>query len=113
MSTLLRGRRELGELDASLPRFSVRTMDEVVADNAQGQRFTSLLVGSFATLAVGVAGALAAGRVVASLLHEVKPGDLPVLLLTAGLLIAVALAASWLPARRAANLDPMTALRYE
>ena len=159
-------RRELAKLDASLPLFSVRTMDEVVADNAQGQRFISLLVGSFAALAAllaavgiygvlsyavtqrtreigirmslgasrrqvlgevlgqgarlalaglaaGVAGALAAGRVVASLLHEVKPGDLPVLLLTAGLLMAVALAASWLPARRAAKLDPMTALRYE
>ncbi len=64
-------------------------------------------------LAAGIAGAFAVGRVLASLLHEVKPGDPVIFLATAGLLAAVALIACYLPARRAARLDPMTALRYE
>jgi putative ABC transport system permease protein len=159
-------RRVLAELDGSLPLFSVRSMDQVIADHAQGQQFLSLLVGSFAGLAVllaavgiygllsylvtertreigirmslgasrarvlrevigegvrlavvgfaaGMAGALAAGRVLASLLHEVKPGDPAIFAATAGFLAVVALAACYLPARRAARLDPMTALRYE
>jgi ABC-type antimicrobial peptide transport system permease subunit len=64
-------------------------------------------------LIVGIAGAFAAGRVLASLLHEVKPGDPVIFVATAGLLAAVALVACFLPARRAARLDPMVALRYE
>ena len=40
------------QIDASLPLFSVRTMDQVIGENAQGQQFLSLLVGSFAGLAV-------------------------------------------------------------
>jgi len=64
-------------------------------------------------LAVGIAGAFAAGRVLASLLSEVKPGDPLIFVATAGLLGVVALIACYLPARRAARLDPMTALRYE
>jgi putative ABC transport system permease protein len=159
-------RRALAQTDASLPLFSVRTMDQVIGENAQGEQFLSLLVGSFAGLAVllaavgiygvlsyvvtertreigirislgagrgrvlgqvilegkrlavagfavGIAGALAAGRVLASLLHEVKPGDPAIFAVTAGFLALVALLACYIPARRAARLDPMTALRYE
>jgi len=62
---------------------------------------------------IGVAGAFAAGRVLASMLHEDKPGDPVVFVVTAGLLAVVALAACYLPARRAARLDPMVALREE
>jgi ABC-type antimicrobial peptide transport system permease subunit len=64
-------------------------------------------------LAVGIAGAFAVGRILASLLHEVKPADPVIFLATAGLLAVVALIACYLPARRAARLDPMIALRYE
>jgi putative ABC transport system permease protein len=159
-------RRALEQIDSSLPLYSIRSMDEVVAGQAQGQQFLSLLVGSFAGLAAllaaigiygvlsylvtqrtreigirmslgatrdrvlgevlregmwlalvgiaaGIAGAFAAGRVLASLLYEVKPGDPLIFIVTAGLLAAVALIACYLPARRAARLDPMTALRYE
>lgn len=49
----------------------------------------------------------------ASLLHEVAPRDPGVLIATTALLATIALAACWLPARRAARLDPMSALRHE
>jgi putative ABC transport system permease protein len=64
-------------------------------------------------LAAGIAGAFAAGRILANLLYEVKPGDPVIFIATAGLLAAVALVACYLPARRAARLEPMNALRYE
>jgi putative ABC transport system permease protein len=159
-------RRTVGQLDSSLPLFSVRTMDDVIDEQARGERFLSGLVGSFASLAVllaaigiygvlsyavtartreigirlslgasqgrvlwgvlgegmrlavigfitGAAGAFAGGRLLSSLLHEVKPGDPMVFLATASFLGAVALMACYLPARRAARLDPMVALREE
>ncbi|HLY20091.1 MAG TPA: ABC transporter permease [Bryobacteraceae bacterium] len=159
-------RRALGQLDAGLPLFSVRSMYELIAEHAQGEQFLSLLVGSFAALAVllaaigiygvlsfvvtertreigirmslgasrrqvlgqvilegmrlaavgfaaGLVGALAAGRVLESLLHEVKAGDPAVFAFAAGFLTLVALVACYVPARRAARLDPMRALRYE
>ncbi|MBZ5586272.1 MAG: ABC transporter permease, partial [Acidobacteriia bacterium] len=63
--------------------------------------------------AVGIAGAFAAGRIIASLLHEVKPRDPAIFIGTAALLAAVTLLACYIPARRAARLDPMKSLRYE
>jgi putative ABC transport system permease protein len=166
-SSLTAGARQtLAQLDASLPLFNVRTMDEVIGDGAQGSQFLSLLVGSFAAFAallaavgiygvlsymvsqrtreigirmslgasrrrvlgqviwegmrlalagfaIGVAGAVAAGRVMASLLHQVQPNDPSVLLGTTALLAAITLAACYIPARRAARLNPMAALRQE
>jgi len=156
----------LAKVDSTLPLYNVRTMDQVVAGQAQGQQFMSALVGSFAALAallaaigiygvlsylvtqrtreigirmslgasryrvlggllregmtlalaglaLGVGGAAASGKILASLLREVKPGDPQVYVVTAVLLAAVALVACYVPARRAARLDPMKALRYE
>lgn len=159
-------RRALSESDPSLPFFSVRTMDEVIAENAGRQQFLSVLVASFAGLAlllaavgiygvlsyavtqrtreigirmslgasrsrvlteilaqgaalaaggiaIGLGGAYAAGRVMANLLHQVQPGDPAILIGTSLFLGLVSLLACYLPARRAARLDPLIALRYE
>jgi putative ABC transport system permease protein len=74
---------------------------------AQGLRL------ALAGTAVGVAGALLVTRLLASLLFAVKPTD--ALTFAAGpvILIAVALLASFLPACRAAMVDPVIALRHE
>jgi putative ABC transport system permease protein len=64
-------------------------------------------------LAVGFAASLALTRLLTGLLFEVRPTDLGMSALVALLLTTVALLASYLPARRAASVDPMIALRYE
>ena len=62
---------------------------------------------------IGCAAALAVTRYLESFLFEVKPSDPLTLVAVAVLLIAVALVAIFVPARRAAKVDPMVALRYE
>jgi putative ABC transport system permease protein len=66
-----------------------------------------------AGVVLGVAGSLATGRLLTDLLYRVEPGDPQVLIGIVGLLVAAALLASWLPARRAASIDPLVALRDE
>lgn len=68
---------------------------------------------SAAGIACGLGAALLLTRLVKSLLYAVQPNDPPVLLLSALLLAAMGLAASWFPARRAAGIEPMQALRHE
>jgi len=62
---------------------------------------------------LGLVGALALTRLMASLLFEVNAMNPLIFLIAAMVLIAVAMAASYLPARRAASIDPMRALRTE
>jgi putative ABC transport system permease protein len=159
-------REAVRQLDSSLPLFAVRTMDDIVAEQAGGQQFVATLVGLFAGLALllaavgiygvlsylvtqrtreigirlslgasrgcvlgmmlnhglrlaaigvalGMGAALVAGRVLASTLYEVKPGDPLTILGTALCLIVVAVLACYIPARRATRVDPVQALRYE
>ena len=63
--------------------------------------------------AFGMLAALGATRYLASLLYGVRPFDPLTFLSVAFLLAIVALAACYIPARRASHLDPMVALRYE
>jgi predicted permease len=66
-----------------------------------------------AGIVIGIAASLAAGRLVASQLFGLEPGD-PMTLVSAMLvMLGVSAAAGYLPARRAARVDPMVALRYE
>ena len=61
----------------------------------------------------GLAVALALGKVVKSMLYGLQPADPASLVGAAGVLIAVALVAGWLPAARAAGVEPMEALRHD
>jgi len=64
-------------------------------------------------VALGLAGAFAATRVLRSLLFEVKPTDPATFICLSLLLMFVALLASYIPARRATRVDPLVALRWE
>jgi putative ABC transport system permease protein len=70
-----------------------------------------LLIGT--GLLLGLAGAAGAGRVLQSLLFEVRPGDPLTVAAVCTLLAAVGFAACYLPARRATRVDPLIALRPE
>jgi putative ABC transport system permease protein len=154
------------ETDRDVPIVDVRTMDELVKSSLSQQRFSLLLLGAFAMLAVllaavgiysvlsysvrrrvqeigirlalgarlsdvlrmiviegmkptllgvsiGIVGALALAKVMATLIYGVKPTDPITFLAVAVLLAIVALLATIVPAYRAAKVDPMVALRYE
>jgi putative ABC transport system permease protein len=74
-----------------------------------GSGFRMALVG----LAIGLAGALALGQLMRSTLYGVRAVDFSSLAAVAVLLLAVALVACWVPARRSAGVDPVVALRDE
>jgi len=74
-----------------------------------GEGLTLALLGS----GIGLIGSLVATQALASLLFNIGPTDPITFTGVSLLLIGVTLVASYFPARRAANVDPMTALRYE
>jgi putative ABC transport system permease protein len=90
-------RMALGALPGSILRL---LMGEAVATTLFG-------------LAMGLAGALAVTRYLASLLFKIRPVDPVTFAVVCLVIAAVAVGASYLPARRATKVDPLVALRYE
>ena len=158
--------REMHGIDAELPLYAARTMNEAMARTLAQRGFAMRLLGLFAAaalllsavgisgviaysvsqrtqeigirmalgarprdvrrmllgegaklaglgVAIGLAGAFLLTRLMASLLYGVGPRDPLTFLLVPGVLAAVALAATDLPARRASRVDPSRALRGE
>ena len=159
-------RQEIIALDKNAPIYDVMTMQQRSNEATSRTRFSTLVLGIFATLALilssvgiygvmsyavsgrtreigirmalganrrnvlnlvmrdaigltiiglvlGLTGAFAATRVLTSQLYGVEATDAATFAVVALLLAAVALAASYIPARRATKVDPMIALRYE
>jgi putative ABC transport system permease protein len=101
--TVAQRTRDIG-IRMALGATQTRVVREVV-----GQGLWLTLTG----IVIGIAGALAASRVLQKLLYGIKPTDAITFVVGSLVLAAVALAASYLPARRASRVDPMVALRYE
>ena len=81
--------------------------------NAQWLVLREVVRMSLAGLAIGLPVAYAVGRLVESELFGVKAGEPLVFAAATVLLALVAIAAGWLPSRKAAGVDPMVDLRYE
>jgi ABC-type antimicrobial peptide transport system permease subunit len=100
--------------ETKIPRFARN-------DNREPRRFAALTRLVMRQAVVPIIGGILAGLVLASgatrsignLLYETKAGDPAVMIASTALLLAAAFVAALLPARRAASVDPMQALRNE
>jgi putative ABC transport system permease protein len=103
---------------ATLVRQRTAEIGVRMALGAAPSRIFRLMIGkglylSVIGIAIGLVGAFVITRILASMLVEVKPTDPLTFASVAGLFLVIAVLASFLPARRAAGLDPTTALRNE
>jgi len=103
---------------ASAVSHQTRELGVHLALGATPDRLRAMILRQALTVAgagalTGLLGALAGSRLITSMLFEVTPTDPVALLGACGLLLAVALLAAYIPARRATRVDPMVALRYE
>jgi putative ABC transport system permease protein len=158
--------KAIHDVDAEQPVFGVRSMEQLLAEAGAPRRFSLLLLGLFASMAlllsaigiygvmaytttqrrheigirmalgalprdvfglvvgqgmrlvalglgIGLVGAWALSRVLTGQLFEIRPGDPMTYVVAAALLGAVALAANYLPALRAAKVDPLIAMRSD
>ncbi len=159
-------RRNSQEMSSEQVLYGVRTMDDLISESLATRRFSMILLGIFAALAlvlasigiygiisylverrtheigirmalgadrgavlrlvlgdgmklalvgvsIGIAGSLALTRLMAKMLYGVSPSDPVTFLTIAALLLLIALAACYIPARRAMQVDPAIALRYD
>jgi putative ABC transport system permease protein len=74
-----------------------------------GQSLVMIFVG----VGVGILAALAAGPILNRLVEGMRPADVSTFAITISILVIAALFASFIPARRASRVDPMSALRQE
>jgi putative ABC transport system permease protein len=90
-------------------RMALGARSEDVVRHVVRQASSLILIGT----AIGLAGALAATRVLSSALYEVQPHDPQTYLLIVLILVVVGLLAGYVPARRASTVDPSITLRAE
>jgi predicted permease len=90
-------------------RIALGARGQQLATMVLRQGMTPVLIG----LAAGLGCALLAGRFIASQLYGVAPSDPATICAACAVLLIVAAAACWIPARRAMRIDPMAALRFE
>jgi putative ABC transport system permease protein len=90
-------------------RVAIGAMPELVVREIVARALMLVLAG----LVLGTAGSVATARLIASQVKDVSPYDPVTFCLVAALLVTVSLAAAWIPARRAARIDPALTLRCE
>ena len=94
-------------------RVALGAAPSVVTSMVVGQGVAPAAVGIAAGLALALALTRTLSRTLTPMLFEVGPADIATYAVVTGFILAVALVAAWIPARRAARVDPLTALRSE
>ncbi len=93
--------------------FGIRMALGARTENVRREALKHGLTPAFAGVVIGTLGALSATQLASSILYGVAPRDPLTFVGVVGLLIVVAVAASWIPANRATRVDPMAALRAD